>query len=185
MKWDAVENAQLYNIYKVDNYNNVELLKTTTNTEAFIAYASTEIAVSAIINNKETYLSKLTKPDNLWWTNVTSTKLDEGYKIEWDTIPVAEDYVLISSFKTESGMSFSIDSDACEYCTYDLEEYHRKLRVTSSNTKISKKCKSLNTTDNNAIFDASYFDGSYFEYIHLFAKIEDSYYCISDKISFE
>ncbi|BDC93629.1 hypothetical protein [Treponema bryantii] len=185
LSWEAINNASSYNIYMIDKDNKATLIQTSNKTEAFIKYASVEVAVSGIINGKETYLSEKSKANNLWWTKVTCNKIDSGYSLTWNAVPGAEDYVLISKYKSESGMNYSTTNDACEYSTKDLTEYHNQPAVPGSwsNTTLSKKCKSLNTTNNNAIYDGNYFTSSYAKYIHLYAKIGDTYYCISDKIN--
>ena len=185
LTWEPIDNASSYNIYKINTNKNVELIQTSTSTAAFIKYGSTEVAVSGIVDGKETYLSETSKANNLWWTTVTCEQINSGYSLSWNAIPVAEDYVLISSFRSESGMNYSTTNDACEYSTKDLTEYDNQLANPGSwsNTRISKKCKSLNTTENNAIYSGNYFTGSYSRFIHLYAKIGDTYYCISDKIN--
>ena len=184
LTWNPIDNASSYYIYKIDNDKNAVKIQTSTTTEAFIKYGSTDVAVTAIVSGKETYLSETSKANNLRWTSVTCKIIDSGYSLSWNPVPVAEDYVLISAFRTESGMNYSHNNDACEYSTKDLTEYDNQPAHPGSwsNTRISKKCKSLNTTENNAIYSGNYFTSSYGKFIHLYAKIGDTYYCISDKI---
>ena len=70
----------------------------TTKTTAFVEPGSTQIAISAEIDGKETYLSELKKGENTWWTKVTCNKQDSGYSLSWKTLPIAEDYALVSSY---------------------------------------------------------------------------------------
>lgn len=183
--WEPIENATLYNIYKIDKDKKAELIQTSNSTEAFINYCSIDVAISGIVDGKETYLSKTATANNLWWTSVTCTRIDSGYSLSWNAVPVAEDYVLISAFKSESGMNYSLTYDLFEYSTKDLTEYDNKPTNPGSwsNTRMSRKCKLLNTTDTNVVYEGNYFTSSYANYIHLYAKIGDIYYCISDKIN--
>lgn len=185
LTWEPINNASSYNIYKINNNKNAELIQTSTSTSAFIKYGSTEVAVSGIVDGKETYLSETSIANNLWWTTVTCEQINSGYSLSWNAVPIAEDYVLISSFTSERGMNYSFTYDAREYSTKDLTEYDDQLANPGSwsDTRRSKKCKSLNTTENNATYSGNYFTGSYSRFIHLYAKIGDTYYCISDKIN--
>lgn len=185
LKWEAIDKASLYNIYMIDKDNKATLIQTSTSTEAIIKYGSVDLAVAGVINGKETYLSEKSKASNLWWTSVKCTKNGTEYNLLWNAVPFAEDYVLISAFRSETGMNYSTKNDACEYSTKDLTEYDNQPQNPGSwsNTRISKKCKSLNTTENNIVYDGNYFTSSYAKFIHLYAKIGDTYYCVSDKIN--
>ena len=81
LTWVPIDNASSYNIYKIDNDKNADLIQTSNTTATFIGYASTYIAISAIVNGKETYLSETSKADNLWWTKVTCNQIDSGYSL--------------------------------------------------------------------------------------------------------
>ena len=186
VKWEQIDKASSYNIYMIDKDNKAKLIQTSSSTEAFIKYGSIDVAVSGVVNGKETYLSEKTKASNLWWTSVKCTKNGTEYNLTWTAVPGAEDYVLISAFRSESGMNYSTTNDCCEYSTNDLTEYDNQPQNPGSwsNTRISKKCKSLNTTKNTAVYTGNYFTSSYAKFVHLYAKIGDTYYCISDKIKF-
>ncbi|MCI6893171.1 MAG: hypothetical protein MR852_14200 [Treponema sp.] len=74
-------------------------------------------------------------------------------------------------------------SGVADMKTKSLEEYDHYS--TSSNPYNAvygyRKCKSLNTIDNNVIYTDTYFNsGMYSNYVCLFAKIGDDYYQISD-----
>ena len=50
-----------YNIYSVSKDNEVTKIKTLTGTTAFVEPASTQLAISAEVNGKETYYSHIVK----------------------------------------------------------------------------------------------------------------------------
>ena len=88
-------------------------------------------------------------------------------------------------YEKNSLNSYDAVGEYTEAQWFNFDEYDNQPAVPGSwsNTRISKKCKSLNTKENHAIYSGDYFTSSYSKYIHLFAKVGDSYYCISDKIN--
>ena len=180
--WDSVSDAEKYNVYTI-NSDSVNKVLTTANTYAFITAASTEVAVSAIVEGKETYLSSTKKPTNTWWTKVKCEKLETGkYSLSWTKLPIAEDYVLISHYTVTYVMN-EYASGVADMKTKSLEEYdHYSISSNLYNAVYGyRKCKSLNTIDNNVIYTDTYFNsGMYSNYVCLFAKIGDDYYQISD-----
>ena len=164
--WDSVSDAEKYNVYTI-NSDSVNKVLTTANTYAFITAASTEVAVSAIVEGKETYLSSTKKPTNTWWTKVKCEKLETGkYSLSWTKLPIAEDYVLISHYTVTYVMN-EYASGVADMKTKSLEEYAHYS--TSSNPYNAvygyRKCKSLNTIDNNVIYTDTYFNsGMYSNY---------------------
>ncbi|MGP1601797.1 hypothetical protein [Treponema sp.] len=182
INWDELENATEYNVYTISS-GDVRKVLTTRKTSTLIDSASIDIAVSAIINGKETYLSSPKKGENTWWTSVKCTKLDSGYSLSWNKLPIAEDYVLISRYSVEYVM-IEYTSAANEFKTSNLEEYQHKSANPGNPYNACyyyRKCKSLNTTNNNIIFtDTCFNSGMYSNYVCLYAKIGESYYRISD-----
>lgn len=77
--WNPIDNANSYNIYSVSKDNEVTKIKTLTGTTAFVEPASTQLAISAEVNGKETYLSEMKKGENTWWTKVTCKKVDTDF----------------------------------------------------------------------------------------------------------
>lgn len=179
--WNSIDNANSYNIYSVSKDNEVTKIKTVTETTAFIEVASTQLAISAEINGKETYLSELTKGDNTWWTKVTCKKIDTGFSLSWDSLPIAEDYVLISFYEVTSTMNEYITA-RYEFKLTELEDFNNKSASSNPYNAVHlfRKCKSLNTTDSNVIYSGDDFTSSYANYVCLFAKVGEAYYQISD-----
>ena len=60
------------------------------------------------------------KGENTWWTKVTCKKVDTGFSLSWDSLPIAEDYVLISSYEVTSVMN--------EYITARFKELGAELK---------------------------------------------------------
>lgn len=182
--WNPIDNANSYNIYSVSKDNEVTKIKTLTGTTAFVEPASTQLAISAEVNGKETYLSEMKKGENTWWTKVTCKKVDTGFSLSWDSLPIAEDYVLISSYEVTSVMIEYITA-RYELKVTELEDFNNK--AASSNpynaVYLYRKCKSLNTTNNNTVYTGNDFTGSYSNYVCLFAKVGNAYYQISDRFS--
>ena len=180
--WNPISDAEKYNVYTL-NSDSVKEVLTTEKTYAFINVASTEVAVSAVVGGKETYLSITKKPTNTWWTKVNCEKLETGkFSLSWTKLPIAEDYVLISHYTVTFVMN-EYTNGKRDMKTNSLEEYeHNKTSSNPYNTTYGyRKCKSLNTTDNNVIYDGTDFSsGMYSYYVCLFAKIGNDYYQISD-----
>ena len=180
--WNPISDAERYNIYTL-NSDSFKKNLTTEKTYAFINAASTEVAVSAVVGGKETYLSITKKPTNTWWTKVNCEKLETGkFSLSWKKLPIAEDYVLISHYTVTYVMN-EYASGVADIKTKSLEEYdHHSTSSNPYNVVFAyRKCKSLNTTDNNVIYTGTDFDsGMYSNYVCLFAKIGDDYYQISD-----
>ena len=182
--WDSLSNATEYNIYSISS-ENINKILTTKQTNCLVDLVSTDFAVSAVIDDKETYLSSLKKSSNSWWTSVKCEKVDAGYSLSWKSLPIAEDYVLISHFKKHfmnSTYYYSVD----EYKTTNLDEYHYKDVDPNpyAATYHYRKCESLNTTDNKIIYNGSHFDNYLYRYfICLYAKIGNTYYQISEKFT--
>ena len=183
LSWNKIDNASLYNIYSVSGDNDVKKLTSTTKTTAFVEPGSTQIAISAEIDGKETYLSELKKGENTWWTKVTCNKQDSGYSLSWKTLPIAEDYVLVSSYSVTYVMN-KYASGKSELKLKELTDYeHEAASPNPYNAKYNyRKCRSLNTTENNIVYTGTDFNsGMYSYYVTLFAKVGDNYYQISDK----
>lgn len=159
INWDELENATEYNVYTISSDNDRKVL-TTRKTSTLIDSASIDIAVSAIINGKEMYLSSPKKSENTWWTSVKCTKLDSGYSLSWNKLPIAEDYALISRYSVEY-VIIEYASAANEFKTSNLEEYQHKSANPGNPYNACyyyRKCKSLNTTNNNIIFTDTCFN---------------------------
>ena len=124
--WNPIDNANSYNIYSVSKDNEVTKIKTLTGTTAFVEPASTQLAISAEVNGKETYLSEMKKGENTWWTKVTCKKVDTGFSLSWDSLPIAEDYVLISSYEVTSVMNEYITA-RYELKVTELEDFSNKF----------------------------------------------------------
>ena len=182
--WNPIDNANSYNIYSVSKDNEVTKIKTLTGTTAFVEPASTQLAISAEVNGKETYLSEMKKGENTWWTKVTCKKVDTGFSLSWDSLPIAEDYVLISSYEVTSVMNEYITA-RYELKVTELEDFSNKAASSNpyNSVYLYRKCKSLNTTNNNTVYTGNDFTGSYSNYVFLFAKVGNAYYQISDRFS--
>ena len=182
--WTPIDNVSSYNIYSVSKDNEVTKIKTLTGTSAFVESASTPLAISAEVNGKETYLSEMKKGENTWWTKVACKKLDSGFSLSWTALPIADDYVLISSYEITYVMNEYITAKS-ELKLNELEDYNHKSASSNPYNAVYlyRKCKSMNTTDNNIVYTENDFTGSYANYVCLFAKVGDAYYQISDRFS--
>ena len=183
LSWNKIDNASLYNIYSVSKDNDVKKLASTTETTAFVEPGSTKITISAEIGGKETYLSDVKQGENTWWTKVTCNKQDSGYSLSWNALPIAQDYVLVSSYSVTYVMNEYV-SGRSELKLNELTDYDHVAASSNPYNAVYnyRKCRSLNTTENNIVYTGTDFkSGMYSYYVTLFAKVGDSYYQISDK----